>query len=255
MLTALLLGLVGAADVLRTHLGLRSAAIAIIVLDVVAAVASVVGLGAPVIGVVVVVILSALWLPVTTTEAGRRPPGGLRAVVGLAAAVLVLTLVDRAGAASEGPLVDGWSRLDGTASGWPLEQVLLAVGAGLLLLETGNVIVRAALHRELVPHPEPRRSPSLRARFLRPPAETAPLPDLRGGRAIGPLERVLVAGLTLTGAVGLAGAVFAAKGIVRFPEISRDGDSGTKAEYFLVGSLVSWTLALACAGLVALSGD
>jgi len=254
VLTALLLGLVGAADLLRTHLRLRTAAIAIVVLDIALAAASLVGLGAPVVGVVVVLVLSSLWLLVSTTEAGRRPPGGLRAVVGLAAAVLVLTLADRAGAGPDGPLADAWSRLDGTSSGWPLEQVLLAAGAGLLLVETGNVVVRAALHRELAPPSEPRRSSTLRARFLRPPVEAAPLPDLRGGRAIGPLERVLVAGLTLSGAVGLAGAVFAAKGIVRFPEISRDGDSGSKAEYFLVGSLVSWTLALACAGLVALSG-
>ncbi len=38
--------------------------------------------------------------------------------------------------------------------------------------------------------------------------------------------------------------MLAAKGIVRFPEISRDGANGGRAEYFLVGSLVSWVVAL-----------
>jgi hypothetical protein len=38
---------------------------------------------------------------------------------------------------------------------------------------------------------------------------------------------------------------------VRFPEISRDGDGGDRAEYFLIGSLVSWVTALAAAFLVA----
>ncbi|MCM6760812.1 hypothetical protein NB037_00120 [Rathayibacter sp. ZW T2_19] len=258
MLTALLLVLVGGSDVLRTHLGRTAATIAIVVLGAAVAVAAVAGLGAPVVGAVVVVGLAALWLLVSTTEAGRRPPGGVRAVVGLAVAVLALTVVDRAAPGLEGPLVDAWTALDPPARGRSLEQVLLAVGAALLLLETGNVIVRAALYRETVPGAERatvRRGFSLRARFARPAEQEVPQPDLRGGRAIGPLERILVAGLTLSGAIGLAGAVFAAKGIVRFPEISRDGDRGSKAEYFLVGSLVSWTLALACAALVALAGE
>jgi hypothetical protein len=37
---------------------------------------------------------------------------------------------------------------------------------------------------------------------------------------------------------------------VRFPEISRDGHTGVSAEYFLVGSLVSWVLALGGAFLL-----
>ncbi|MDF2667073.1 MAG: hypothetical protein K0R81_2923, partial [Microbacterium sp.] len=36
----------------------------------------------------------------------------------------------------------------------------------------------------------------------------------------------------------------------RFPEISADGKSGNRAEYFLIGSLVSWVTALAAAFLV-----
>ena len=44
-------------------------------------------------------------------------------------------------------------------------------------------------------------------------------------------------------------AVIAAKGVVRFPEISRD-EGGGKAEEFLIGSLASWTLAVLAAALL-----
>lgn len=44
--------------------------------------------------------------------------------------------------------------------------------------------------------------------------------------------------------LGPVGAIVAAKGILRFPEISRDDPEGNKAEYVLVGSFVSWLLAL-----------
>ena len=83
-----------------------------------------------------------------------------------------------------------------------------------------------------------------------PPPPAARASVLKGGRLIGPLERLLVFALTLTGAYTLLAAVIAAKGIVRFPEISRDGENGDRAEYFLVGSMVSWVTALAAALLV-----
>ncbi|WP_353116287.1 hypothetical protein [Microbacterium sp.] len=86
-----------------------------------------------------------------------------------------------------------------------------------------------------------------------PPAgtETAAVPGgFKGGRLIGPLERLLVFLLTLTTAYPLLAAMLAAKGIVRFPEISKDGVTGSRAEYFLVGSLVSWVMALGGAMLV-----
>jgi hypothetical protein len=52
------------------------------------------------------------------------------------------------------------------------------------------------------------------------------------------------------GAVALLAAFIAAKGIVRFPEIQKDNAGGTQAEYFLVGSMASWAIALASAGLL-----
>lgn len=84
------------------------------------------------------------------------------------------------------------------------------------------------------------------------PTTTAPDPraGFKGGRLIGPLERMLVLILTLAAAYPILAAMLAAKGIVRFPEISRDGETGARAEYFLVGSLVSWVIALGAAFLV-----
>jgi hypothetical protein len=56
--------------------------------------------------------------------------------------------------------------------------------------------------------------------------------------------------LTLALMYPLIAAILAAKGIVRFPEINRDSAAGNRAEYFLIGSLVSWVIALAAAFLV-----
>lgn len=79
----------------------------------------------------------------------------------------------------------------------------------------------------------------------------APRPQaLQGGRWIGPLERVLLLLLASWGAHTAVAALVAAKGVIRFPEISKD-DSGTMAEEFLVGSLASWTLAVLGALLLA----
>ena len=65
---------------------------------------------------------------------------------------------------------------------------------------------------------------------------------LRGGRWIGPLERLLIIVLAGAGAEVAIAAVVAAKGVIRFPEISQD-TTGEKAEEFLIGSVSSWILA------------
>lgn len=78
---------------------------------------------------------------------------------------------------------------------------------------------------------------------------------LKGGRLIGPLERSLIFGFALVGAPTAAALVVSAKGLLRFPELNdmrsdEKAVNGTKridevTEYLLVGSLVSWLLALA----------
>lgn len=143
----------------------------------------------------------------------------------------------------------------------PFDLAVLALGAGVFLLESANLVVRAALDGEHTWRPaevsgpvapEPVHSDRSAADA---PAVSAVVPadprhGFKGGRLIGPLERVLVMILTLAAAYPVLAAMLAAKGIVRFPEISRDGETGARAEYFLVGSLVSWVIGLGAAFLV-----
>ena len=61
------------------------------------------------------------------------------------------------------------------------------------------------------------------------------------GKYIGILERILILTLTVTGNISAIGIVFAAKSIARFNELSKK----QFAEYYLVGTLLSFLLALA----------
>lgn len=90
---------------------------------------------------------------------------------------------------------------------------------------------------------------------------------LRGGRMIGVVERWIIFGLVLSGEPTAAALVVSAKSILRFPELSRVANEhapGVESpappltqevdyvtEYFLLGSLVSWLLAIGPAILVA----
>ncbi|WP_312171026.1 hypothetical protein [Microbacterium sp.] len=147
----------------------------------------------------------------------------------------------------------------------PFDLAMLTIGAGVFLLESANLVVRAALDGEHTWRPaELTRIPApATAESEAEPGpiatnetsdEAEPVRDQRagfkGGRLIGPLERILVMILTLAAAYPILAAMLAAKGIVRFPEISRDGETGARAEYFLVGSLVSWVIGLGAAFLV-----
>ena len=58
-----------------------------------------------------------------------------------------------------------------------------------------------------------------------------------------PLERILILLLASVEAPAAVAAIVAAKGVIRFPEISKD-EAGQKAEEFLVGSFSSWILAV-----------
>jgi hypothetical protein len=163
-----------------------------------------------------------------------------------------------------------------------VDLAVLAVGAAVFLLESSNLVVRAALDGEHTWRPVDARAESTASgspgaalqgeasagaspvadaspRGGAPSAADAegvaaravtPRTGFQGGRLIGPLERMLVLILTLASAYPILAAMLAAKGIVRFPEISRDGETGARAEYFLVGSLVSWVIALGAAFLV-----
>lgn len=161
---------------------------------------------------------------------------------------VIAPLVVFFGAGSVLIVLSGWgSAVHGVVARWvswtgvPLgavspTQLLMAVGVVLLQLMTGNQLVRLVLG-------------SVGA--VRPAGEPQPSDRLKGGRLLGPMERLLILGLGLGGQLAAASAVVAAKSIIRFPEINaqKARENGTigiddVTEYFLVGSFASWIVAL-----------
>jgi len=121
-------------------------------------------------------------------------------------------------------------------------RLLLVVGLLLVNLVTANLLVRLVLLSVGALRPA-----------LPPDPSTQASDELKGGRLLGPMERVLILGLGLAGQFTAAGLVIAAKGLIRFPELQAKRDDRTSVdgvgidavtEYFLVGSFVSWLLAL-----------
>ncbi|KXP01430.1 hypothetical protein [Tsukamurella pseudospumae] len=80
--------------------------------------------------------------------------------------------------------------------------------------------------------------------------DPVPEPPLRGGLAIGVLERAAIAVCVLANfAAGLA-VIVAAKGLARYPELRHPG----AAEQFIIGTFVSVLWAVACAGVAVALG-
>lgn len=124
------------------------------------------------------------------------------------------------------PIATWFSSLEiGTLAAVPVQEAVLALAVAVFLVQSANVVVRRVLTDV---------GPGVMEEEQR----------LRGGRVLGPIERLAIFALALGGNVAAISAIVAAKGILRFPEISRDAASGLKAEYVLVGSFVSWALAL-----------
>jgi hypothetical protein len=190
---------------------------------------------------------AALWVLFVRSDGRSRSglwPVGL---LGVVCGVAVVIAGARATSLAFGRL---WE-LPAPGAAVPVDLLVLTLGAAAFLLESANTVVRTALRAEQL---EPAADASTAGDDSASPEGDAapsvrPRATLKGGRLIGPLERVIVFALMLAGAYTLIAAVFAAKGIVRFPEISRDGE-GDRAEMFLIGSLVSWVLAFAAAFLV-----
>lgn len=122
------------------------------------------------------------------------------------------------------------------------EQVLLLLAVVVAQMSTGNVIVRLVLAATGTVNPG------------KGPDATN---TLKGGRLLGPMERIFIVGLGVAGHATAASIVIAAKGLLRWPELQarRDASTGPSiddvTEYFLVGSFVSWLWALS--GLVLLA--
>jgi hypothetical protein len=144
-----------------------------------------------------------------------------------------------------GGLIGRWSAWAGLFGNHPVDpnRLLMIVGVVLVQLATGNQLVRLVLG-------------SVGA--VKPVGQPQPSDRLKGGRLLGPMERLLILGLGLGGQLTMATAVVAAKSIIRFPEITAQRDkNGTPGlgiddvtEYFLVGSFASWILAFAGLALV-----
>jgi hypothetical protein len=121
------------------------------------------------------------------------------------------------------------------------DRSLLLLGVVLAQLSTGNVLVRLVLSATGTMRPDPLGG-------LQGPART-----LKGGRLLGPLERLFILGFGLAGNLTAAAIVVAAKGLLRWPELSSPQEQDKVhrlTEYFLVGSFVSWLIPLT--GLVLL---
>ncbi|WP_430593114.1 hypothetical protein [Humidisolicoccus flavus] len=197
-------------------------------------------------------VLAALWclaMPNSEVFARRR----VWPVVTLGIIVIVTTLLDASSVPANGPLgVVLTDALQAAQMRFSAEVVVAVVASAVFLTRSSNLIAKAALGR--AGRHERTRTPDRDASRLRlfgrtvgsvEPVEHAPSLEapLRGGRAIGALERILIVGLALAGQPALIAGLLAAKGIVRYPEISADRGLGAKAEEFLIGSLTSWSLA------------
>ena len=172
----------------------------------------------------------------------RRSRLGPLLVLGLALAVAV---VCSGVPGPAGGLLGRW--LDGVGlpvlQGLSTDRLLLLLGVFLVQLSTGNVLVRLVLAvTDTV-------SPTMHD------TREDPEQQLKGGRLLGPMERLFILGLALGGQWTAAGVVVAAKGLLRWPELRSEPDQvriHRLTEYFLVGSFVSWLVALA--GVLLLAG-
>ncbi len=180
----------------------------------------------------------ALWLlgsaaalrgPGTVTTSGQGTVARTVAFLGLGGGlVLGLVLEPRF---SELP-----AALPELLDGWPVEQLVLVAGVAAVQLATANIAVRLVLDAVGVPASTNEKK-------------------LKGGRLLGPMERLLILGLGLAGEVTAASIVVAAKGLLRFPELQRDSKAAGPSdvtEYFLIGSFASWLIALGGLALAAL---
>lgn len=136
------------------------------------------------------------------------------------------------------PVLDHVTRSTLTGGYVDTDRFLLVLGGLLVQCSTGNVIVRLVLAATKTTNP----------------AATEPHHErvaLKGGRLLGPMERLVILGFGLSGNLAAASIVIAAKSLIRWPEIQsfkREGHGPSitdVTEYFLVGSFVSWMVSFA----------
>lgn len=190
------------------------------------------GLAVPLVGLATAVVVT-LWI--LSDQPEFKHPGYPLALI----LVVVLGALAASGSVDtvSGPLSRWYSNL-----GFPfvrlvtIDQFVLGVSAGMFLLATANRIVRLVL--------EAAGTPAVKGEAT-----------LRGGRVLGPLERLFVFAIVLSGDLTGAAIVIAAKGLLRLPEIrdsesQRNGEDDHVTEYFLIGTFFSLFLAGGLALLV-----
>lgn len=265
---AVLLAVLGTADLVRAPAESRAtSAVLGVVAGLIVAIGAVPLLGIEPWAAIAAGVLLALWLWAMTPRWGASPHRIWPAIVVLiAVGVAAVTLP----VAAPSDAVAGWYGATGPgAAGIGWTTAVVTIGVLLFLLRSTNLVVRAALNSraaargsgapDAAPRPSlPSGSEGWRVRIgqravadvERVPASRRRAPQLVGGRVIGPIERLLLVGLGLAGAAAVIAALVAAKGVVRFPEISADRGTGSNAETFLVGSLTSWAVAAGGALLI-----
>ena len=219
----------------RTILGLAAAGVYVLALLVLGDVA----VRTAVATSVVAMLLGLAW--VLGSDAALHGGKAARPGLAIALAILVIALLlspyspDLAGPLEEWYDELPWAPLLDVS----IERALVVLGSALALTCTGNVLVRLVLEAS---GSKVQRSEQ----------------QIKGGRVLGPLERLLILGLGLAGELGAASIIVAAKGLLRFPELqsyrAEEGEGGAGeasaqridvlTEYFLIGSMTSWVLAL-----------
>jgi len=191
--------------------------------------------------VLVIAVLAPVWDWSVTRGLGRGP-AWLPLVV--LAIVLTAAVVLSGQAGPGGGLLGRW--LDDVAvpvlTELEPDRALLLAGVLVAQLSTGNVLVRLVLAVTNTVNPARHGTPS------------DPEMQLKGGRLLGPMERLFIVCLGLAGQLTAASVVVAAKGLLRFPELQSRVDQDRihqLTEYFLVGSFASWLIALSSLVLLA----
>lgn len=227
----------------RPRLAEGAAAVVVVIL---ALLAGVDGVG-QVLGVLLVVVGVLAWGESVTYGFGAKRYALPLTVLAVEVAAAVLA---SAASAPHGGVGAAWladSTLPLLAT-MPVDRAVLLLGVLLVQLSTGNVLVRLVLGASGTTHP------------MR--STTGSAPALKGGRLLGPMERIFIVGLGLAGEVTAASIVIGAKGLLRFPELqaartapAQEKEAGPGihevTEYFLVGSFVSWTVSLVALALAA----
>lgn len=128
--------------------------------------------------------------------------------------------------------------------------VLAAMAGGSALVTVTFALAGATGEDEAEADPAPTDGGADGAPNSEPPEEPVLASPLRGGLAIGVLERAAIAVCVLANfGAGLA-VIVAAKGLARYPELRHPG----AAEQFIIGTFVSVLWAVACTGVAVALG-